>query len=100
MVLQRDRRTEQRHDAIAGELVHRTAVALDHSSAPVEEIPHDLAQSLGIQDGGQIHRPHDVGEEDRHLFVLGRRVNHHDRGSAGVAEPGAGARLGTTPPAR
>ncbi len=46
VVLQRDRCTEQRHDAVAGELVDRPAVALDNRRATLDQFGHDLAQPL------------------------------------------------------
>ena len=35
VVLQRHRRAEHRHDPVAGELIHRAAVAFHHGRAPV-----------------------------------------------------------------
>ena len=99
VVLQRDRGSEQRHDAVTSELLNRTAISLSDGPAPVEELPHDLTQPLGPQGGGQIHGPMHVSEEHGYLFVLGLRVASHDRGSASVTKPGAGPRLGTAPPA-
>jgi hypothetical protein len=46
VIPQRSRCTEDRHDAIAGELVHRAAVALHHRRRTSGKLGHDLAQSL------------------------------------------------------
>jgi len=42
-VVQRERGTEDGHDAISGELVQRAAVAVHDRRGPVEEPGHDLA---------------------------------------------------------
>ena len=47
VILQRNRGAEYRHDAVAGELVYRSAVALHHRCRAVEQVAHDLAQPLG-----------------------------------------------------
>ena len=72
VILQRNWRPEHRHYAVAGELVHRAAESLYHRRRALDEFAHDLAQSLGTHRGGDIHRMHDVGEQHRHLLVLGR----------------------------
>ncbi len=87
VVLQSDWRPEQSHDAVAGELVDGAAVPLHHSGGPVEHGGHDVAQSFGVEAGRQIHRAHDVGEQHRHVFVLGRRRGVGDRSTTAVAEP-------------
>jgi len=43
VVLQRDWRTEHRHDPVAGELVHGAAEALHHRRGPFHQLGHDLA---------------------------------------------------------
>ena len=43
MVLQRHRRAENRHDPVAGEFVHRAAVALHHRTREIHKLGHDLA---------------------------------------------------------
>jgi hypothetical protein len=100
VVLQRDRRTEHRHDAVAGELVHRSAVAFHHCRAPVGKLCHDLAQSFCPDGCGDIHRMNDIGEENRHLLVLGAGIDEIDWGAAAVTKPGVLQRLSATRPAR
>ena len=70
VVLQRHRRAEHRHDPVAGELVHRAAVALHHRRAAVDQVGHDLAQPLRTDRRRDVHRMHHVGEQHRHLLVL------------------------------
>ena len=55
MILQRDWRPEQRHDAVAGELVDRAAEALHHDDANIEKLGHHLAQSLGTHGRCKVH---------------------------------------------
>ena len=71
VVLQGERGTEDGHDPVAGELVQRAAVAAHHRRCPVEQPGHDLPQPLGPDRLRDVHRMHDVGEQHRHLLVLG-----------------------------
>ncbi len=48
MILQCNWCSEQRHDAVAGELVYRAAVALHDRRRPREELGHDLAKSFDV----------------------------------------------------
>ncbi len=70
MVLVRDRRAEQRHDAVAGELVDRALEAVDALAEDREEALHDLAPLLGVAALGEVHRAHHVGEQHRHVLAL------------------------------
>jgi hypothetical protein len=70
VVLVRDRRPEERHDAVAGELVDEALEALDAVGEDREEALHDLRPRLGIHLLGELHRALDVGEEHRHLLAL------------------------------
>jgi hypothetical protein len=70
MVLVRDRRAEERHDAVAGELVDRALEAVDAGGQDLEEAVEDAMPLLGIDAFGQLHRVHDVGEEHRHELPL------------------------------
>ena len=71
VILQRNRGAEQRHHPVAV-VLHGSAVALHHRRRPLHELGHDLAQSLDIEGGRDVHRPHHIGEQHRHLLVLGR----------------------------
>ena len=107
MVLVRDRGPEQRHDPVAGELVHGALEPPDALGEQREEALHDLTPLLGVGLLGHVHRAHDVGEQDGHLLALaverrrfvfrptrGRR-RLHELLPAGVAEALAGGILGT-----
>ena len=66
VILQRHRRTEQRHDPVAGELVHRAAITLHYRRSAVDQVGHDLAQSL---------RPDGRGDVPTWLNVAFRRAS-------------------------
>ena len=74
VVLECDRRPEHGHDAVAGELVHRPAVALHDHRRAAEHLAHDLAQPLRPDGRGDVHRAHDIGEQHGDLLVLGVAV--------------------------
>ncbi len=89
VVLEGHRRAEHRHDPVAGELVHRAAVALDDHRRAAEQLAHDLAQPFRPDGRRDIHRVHHVGEEHGDLLVLGMNVDGGDGRSAHVTEAGA-----------
>ena len=70
MILVRDRRAEERHDPIAGELVDGALEAVDALREDAEEAVEDAMPCLWIDLFGQIHRALHVGEQDRHLLPL------------------------------
>src|SRR5262245_21507641 len=70
VVLVSDRRAEQRHDAVAGELVDGTLEAVDAVREDREEPIQDPVPLLGVDALGDVHRSLHVGEEHRHLFTL------------------------------
>ena len=80
VVLVGDRRPEQRHDAVAGELVDGALEAVDALGEDREEAIHHLAPRLGIGALGEVHRAHHVGEENRDLLALALE------GAAGCAD--------------
>jgi hypothetical protein len=86
VVLQGDWRAEHSHDAVAGELVDRPAEAMHYPARAVDQLGHYLAQSLGPYRHSDVHRMHDIGEEHRHLLVLGRLRRRGDRLAALVTE--------------
>ena len=87
MVLERHRSPEHRHDAVARELVDGAAEALHNDGAAARKIGHDFAQSLSPHGRGDVHRMHDIGEQDGDLFVL-RRSGRLDRCAALATELG------------
>jgi hypothetical protein len=99
-VLQGNRRTKHGHHAVAGELIHRAAIASDRHRRPVEQIGHDLAQPLGTHLGGNIHRMNNIGENHRHLLELGPPVVGGEGRTTAVAEPRIRPRVGATRSAR
>ena len=70
MILVRERRAEQRHDAVAHHLVDRALVTMDGLHHVLEDGIEDLAGLLGVAVGEQLHRTLEVGEEHRHLLTL------------------------------
>jgi hypothetical protein len=88
VVLKRNWRAEYRHDAVAGETADRAAVALHHRSRTLDQLGHDLAQPLWPDGCGDVHRMHHIGEQHRHLLVLGRSADLYDRCTALVTELG------------
>ena len=70
VVLVRDRRPEERHDAVAGVLVHRALEAVHALGQQLEEAVHDPVPLFGIELLRQLHRALHVGEEHRHLLAL------------------------------
>ena len=70
VILVRDRRAEERHDAVARVLVHRALEPVHALGEDREEAVEDLVPLLGIDLLGQLHRPLHVGEEDGHLLAL------------------------------
>ena len=70
VVLVRDRRAEERHDAVAGELVDRALEAVHAVGEDREEAVHDLVPLFGIDLLGELHRALHVGEQHRDLLAL------------------------------
>src|SRR5581483_192484 len=70
MVLVRDRRPEERHQAVARVLVHRAFEAVHALGEDMEEAVEDAVPLLGIDLARELHRALHVGEEDGHLLPL------------------------------
>src|SRR5262245_25062312 len=70
MILVRDRGAEERHDPVAGVLVHRPLEPVHAVGEKLKEAVQDGVPSLGIDLLGEFHRALHVGEEDRHLLAL------------------------------
>jgi hypothetical protein len=88
VIFQRDWCAEHGHDAVAGELTQRAAVALHHCSRTIQQVGHQFAQPLRALRRSDVHGTDCVGEQHRHLLVLGGGVPRLDRGSAFEAELG------------
>jgi hypothetical protein len=93
-ILQRRWSAEHRHDAVTGELVHRAVVSLDHHRAAARDVGHDLAESFRPDSCGDVHRVHNIGEQHRHLLVLGVLAGLRDQGTARITKFSARPRLG------
>ena len=70
VVLVGDRRAEQRHDAVAEELVDRALVAVDLGQHQLEGAGHEGVDVLGIEALGDRGEAGDVHEEHRDLLAL------------------------------
>ncbi len=70
VILVRDRRAEQRHDAVAGELVDEALEALDPVGEDLEKAVHDLRPLFRVELLGQLHRALHVGEQHGDLLAL------------------------------
>ena len=70
VVLVGDRRTEERHDPVAGVLVDRALEAVDAVRQDLEEAVQDPVPLLGVDLLGQLHRALHVGEEHGDLLAL------------------------------
>ena len=62
VVLMGQRRTEQRHDAVAHHLVHGALVAVDSFHHAFEHRVEELPGLLRVAVGEQLHRALEVGE--------------------------------------
>ena len=83
VVLVGDRRAEDGHDPVAGELVDGALEAVHGIGEGGEEALHDRVPLLGILALGHVHRALDVGEEDGDLLALatGLRDLTHENSS-------------------
>ena len=88
VIFQRYWRTEDGHQTVTGEPVHRAAVALHHGGAAADELGHDFAQSLRTHHRRNVHRLHYIGEQHRHLLVLRCLSRNCCRGATLVTELG------------
>ena len=70
VVLVRQRRAEQRHDAVAHHLVDGALVAVHRLHHALEHRVEELARLLRIAVGEQLHRALQVGEQHRDLLAL------------------------------
>ena len=100
MVFIRDRCAEDRHDAVAGELVNGPSVPLHHSSGVIDKFGHDLAKAFRAHGRRDVHGMHDVGEQHRDLLVFRRLGGLSERRTALAAELRCRAQLCAARPAR
>ena len=70
MILVRDGRAKQRHDAVAHHLVDRALIAVHGLHHALEHRVEELAGLFGIAVGQQLHRALEVGEQHGDLLAL------------------------------
>jgi hypothetical protein len=85
VILVRDRRAEERHDAVAGVLVDGAFEAVHAVGEDLEEALEDAMPRLGIELLGELRRALHVGEEHGDLLALA-----FERSATAPTEAGAG----------
>ena len=70
VILECERRSEQRHDAVAHDLVYRAFVPVHGLHHPLEHWIEDLSRVFRVAIDEQFHRALQVGEEDGDLLAL------------------------------
>ncbi len=70
MVLTGHRRAEERHEAVAEELIHRPAVAMNLGEGQLEEALEEGMHGLRAQPLGEHRRPGEIAEEHGDLLPL------------------------------
>src|SRR5438874_10673681 len=70
VILVGDRRAEERHDAVAGVLVDGPLVSVNAARKDPEQAIEQAMPFLGIDALRELHRAHDVGEEDGDQLAL------------------------------
>ena len=70
VVLVGDGRSEERHDAVAGELVDGPLEAVDRLQQVLEAAVHHPVQILGIETRGELGEAGAIDEDDRDLLAL------------------------------
>src|SRR5262249_13334763 len=93
VVLVRDGRPEERHDAITSVLVDCPLEAMDAVGEDREKPIHDLVPFLWIQLLCEIHRTLHVGKEHGYLLALALQSAPRGEDLFGEALRGIGARL-------
>jgi hypothetical protein len=86
VVFVHDGDSEDGHDGIADELLHRAAVTFEHPAGDCEVAFHHPSQRLRIEPLAKRSRSRDVAEEDRDDLAELAALLFHERRPAGVAE--------------
>ena len=76
IILVRHRRSEQRHDRVADELLDRAAVALELGAQPFVVGPQDLLDVFRVELLRPRREADEVGEKDRDNLALSTRFGH------------------------
>ena len=82
VVLVRGRRSPDRHDCVADELLDGAAVALDEPAACIEVAREQLAHFLGVARLGERREADEVGEEHGDEAALGDALGRRARARA------------------
>ena len=93
MILMRDRRPEQCHNAVARVLIDRPFEAVDPVGEDGEELIHDLVPLFRIYLFGEVHRALHVGEEDGYLLPLALEGAPRSKDLLGEVFRGVGTRI-------
>jgi hypothetical protein len=70
VVFMRQRRAEERHNAIAHDLVHGAFIAMHRLDHAFDDGIKELPCLLGVAIRQQLHGAFEIGEEHRHLLAL------------------------------
>jgi hypothetical protein len=70
MIFVGNRRSEQRHNPITHDLIHRPLVAVHRRHHALQHRVEELARLLGVAVGQQLHGTFQVGEQHRDLLAL------------------------------
>ena len=92
VILVRDGRAEERHDAVAEELVHGAVVPVDLGQHEVERALHQRMHVLGIEPRRQRGEAGDVHEEHRDLLALALEGGLRGEDAVGEMLGGVGGR--------
>jgi hypothetical protein len=90
LISDRDRGSEERVDAVAGQVLDRPAERLDGVDHTPNGAAEDLTRILGIQQLRQLRRADDVGEQGGHDLALLPHLAAH--GPILLVSPGGGNR--------
>ena len=81
------RRSEQREDAVPGQVLDRAAERLDHVHDPGHRLAHDELDLLRVEAFAERGRADEVGEERRDHLALLAQLTLRGRGGV-VVRPG------------
>src|SRR5437879_5711905 len=90
MIFMRDRRTKQRHKAIAEKLVHRTLIPMDPGEHELEGAVDERVHLLRVETLGKRGEARHICEQDRHLLSLAFERALGDQNLLGEVSGGVG----------
>src|SRR5262249_11280267 len=92
VILVRDRRPKQRHDAVADKLGDSPFVALHRADDRLNAAVHDVVEVLGIELRGDAREVEDVGQKHGDLFPLAVLWHGWNGGAVGGGSRGGALR--------